>query len=168
MYIVLLHAYTYTCMFLMRDEKEGRKKQARSNKQKKAKKHSTPKAVTFPKKNELPRVGLEPTTLYTLDRVDRVLYHRATKAAQLVGPKSNETTNDTKPQMYTITVSGCWVLSVQCSTHISGKYMYIHIYINNIMLIARLHVIVYTVHVHDRCTIRVCVMYCVTTAVIVV
>ena len=41
----------------MRDEKEGRQKQAR-----------TPKAVTFPKKNELPRVGLEPTTLYTLDR----------------------------------------------------------------------------------------------------
>ena len=26
-----------------------------------------PKAVTFPKKNELPRVGLEPTTLYILD-----------------------------------------------------------------------------------------------------
>ena len=49
----------------MRDEKEERKKQARSNK---AKQHSTPKAVTFPKKNELPRVGLEPTTLYTLDR----------------------------------------------------------------------------------------------------
>ena len=35
----------------------------------KAKQHSTPKAVTFPKANELPRVGLEPTTLYTLDRV---------------------------------------------------------------------------------------------------
>ena len=52
----------------------------------KAKQHSTPKAVTFPKKNELPRVGLEPTTLYTLDRV---LYHRATKAAQLAGPKSH-------------------------------------------------------------------------------
>ena len=48
---------------LMRDEKEGRKKQARSNKQQgKAIQHSTPKAVTFPKKNELPRVGLEPTT----------------------------------------------------------------------------------------------------------
>ena len=46
----------------MRDE---RKKQARSNK---AKQHSTPKAVTFPRKNELPQVGLEPTTLYTLDR----------------------------------------------------------------------------------------------------
>ena len=51
----------------MRDEKEGRKKQARSNKQgqtnSKAKQHSTPKAVTFPKKNELPRVGLKPTTI---------------------------------------------------------------------------------------------------------
>ena len=49
---------------LMRDEKEERKKQARSCKQtNKAKQHSTPKAVTFPKKNELPRVELEPTTL---------------------------------------------------------------------------------------------------------
>ena len=39
----------------MRDEKEERKKQARSNKQtNKAKQHSTPKAVTFPRKNELP------------------------------------------------------------------------------------------------------------------
>ena len=46
----------------MRDE---RKKQGQTNK---AKQHSTPKAVTFPRKNELPRVGLEPTTLYTLDR----------------------------------------------------------------------------------------------------
>ena len=51
----------------MRDEKEERKKQARS-KNNKAKQHSTPKAVTLPRKNELPRVGLEPTTLYTLDR----------------------------------------------------------------------------------------------------
>ena len=55
-------------MFLMRDEKEERKKQARSNKQTRQSNTSTPKAVTFPKKNELPRVGLEPTTLYTLDR----------------------------------------------------------------------------------------------------
>ena len=59
---------------VMRDEKEERKKQARSNKKNKAKQHSTPKAVTFPKKYmyELPWVGLEPTTLYTLDRA---LYH---------------------------------------------------------------------------------------------
>ena len=54
----------------MRDEKEGRSKQGQTNN--KAKQHTTPKAVTFPKKNELPQVGLEPTTLYTLDRA---LYH---------------------------------------------------------------------------------------------
>ena len=44
----------------MRDErrKEERSKQGQTNK--KAKQHSTPKAVTCPKKNELPRVGLEP------------------------------------------------------------------------------------------------------------
>ena len=62
----------------MRDEKEG-SKQGQTNK---AKQHSTPKAATFPKKNELSRVGLEPTTLYT---VDRALYHRAAAA----GPKSH-------------------------------------------------------------------------------
>ena len=49
----------------MRRKKE-RSKQGQTNN--KAKQHSTPKAVTFPKKNELPRVGLEPTMLYTLDR----------------------------------------------------------------------------------------------------
>ena len=43
--------------------KEERCKQGQTNN--KAKQHSTPKAVTFPKKNELPRVGLEPTILYT-------------------------------------------------------------------------------------------------------
>ena len=43
-----------------------RKKQGQTNN--KAKQHSTPEAVTFPRKNELPQVGLEPTTLYTLDR----------------------------------------------------------------------------------------------------
>ena len=69
-------------MFLMRDEKEERKKEASKVKQtNKAKQHSTPKAVTFPRKNELPRVGLEPTTLYTLDRV---LYQLSYEAAQHV------------------------------------------------------------------------------------
>ena len=43
--------------------KEG-SKQGQTNK---AKQHSTPKAVTFPRKNELPRVGFEPTILHTLD-----------------------------------------------------------------------------------------------------
>ena len=37
--------------------KEERSKQGQTNN--KAKQHSAPKAVTFPKKNELPRVGLE-------------------------------------------------------------------------------------------------------------
>ena len=49
---------------------EARKKEASKVKQtNKAKQHRTPKAVNFSKKNELPRVGLEPTTLYTLDKV---------------------------------------------------------------------------------------------------
>ena len=46
-------------------QKEGRKQGQTNNK---AKQHSTPKTVTYPKKNELPQLGLEPTTLYTLDR----------------------------------------------------------------------------------------------------
>ena len=71
-----MHIYVYRCIHtyvhvLMRDEKEGRKKQARSNQQQ-GKATQYTKAVTFPKKNELPRVGLEPMTLYTLDRA---LYH---------------------------------------------------------------------------------------------
>ena len=46
-----------TCIHdLIRDEKkEERSKQGQTNN--KAKQHSTPKAVTFPKKNELLRVG---------------------------------------------------------------------------------------------------------------
>ena len=53
----------------MRDE-EGKKKEASKVKQtiRQSNTASTPKAVTFPKKNELPQVGLQPTTLYTLDR----------------------------------------------------------------------------------------------------
>ena len=38
------------------------------------KQHSTPKAVTFPRKNELPQVGLKPTTLYTPDRACTYMY----------------------------------------------------------------------------------------------
>ena len=69
-FLLISHLKTCTiCVFtctirvcihvLMKDEKEGRKKEARSNKQQffKAKQHSTPKAVTLPKKNELPRMG---------------------------------------------------------------------------------------------------------------
>ena len=48
----------------MRDEKEGGKQQGQTNN--KVKQHSTPKAVTFPKKNELPRY-IYTYTLYILD-----------------------------------------------------------------------------------------------------
>ena len=54
----------------MRNEKEGRSKQT-------ARQSNTAhpiKAVTFSKKNELPQVGLEPTTLYTLDRAHMYMY----------------------------------------------------------------------------------------------
>ena len=47
--------------------KEGRKKEASKVKQTtiEAKQHSTPKAVTFPKKNELPRVGHVHTCIHS-------------------------------------------------------------------------------------------------------
>ena len=58
-----------------------RKKEASKVKQtNKAKQHSTPKAVTFPRKNEMPQVGLEPTTLYTLDRALYQLSYRGSSA----------------------------------------------------------------------------------------
>ena len=70
-------SYIHVYMFL-NERCEGRKKEASKLKQtNKAKQHSTPKAVTFPRKNELPQVGLEPTTLYTLDRA---LYHQGSSA----------------------------------------------------------------------------------------
>ena len=52
----------------MRDErrKEERSKQGQTNN--KAKQHSTPKAVSFPKKNELPQVGLEMLMRYAEER----------------------------------------------------------------------------------------------------
>ena len=40
-----MYMYTYNVLVLMRDEKEERSKQGQTNN--KAKKHSTPKAVTF-------------------------------------------------------------------------------------------------------------------------
>ena len=85
MYVQCIYMYMYTCF---NERWEGRKKEASKVKRtKKAKQHSTPKAVVFraasggtrthdtlhhdtlhPKQSffELPRVGLEPTTLYTL------------------------------------------------------------------------------------------------------
>ena len=64
-----VHVYIHV---LMRDEKEGRKKQARSNKQQgKATQHTQGSHFS---KNELPQVRLEPTTLYTLNRCTMCMY----------------------------------------------------------------------------------------------
>ena len=74
---------------LMRDErrKEERSKQGQTNN--KAKQHSTLKAVTFPKKNELPRVhvvlDLQACTL-AVALVPRPIYGRGKNALPL--PKS--------------------------------------------------------------------------------
>ena len=61
--IYILYMYIHVHV-LMRDEKEGRKKQTNN----KAKQHSTPKAVTFPKKNELRHV-------YIHDDIHEESYH---------------------------------------------------------------------------------------------
>ena len=53
-----------TCNERCRSEEE-RSKQGQTNS--KATQHTQGSRVTFPKKNELPRVGLQPPTLYTLD-----------------------------------------------------------------------------------------------------
>ena len=60
----------------MRRKKE-RSKQGQTNKQGKATQHTQ---GIFPRKNELPRVGLEPTTLYTLDRALYQLSYRGSSA----------------------------------------------------------------------------------------
>ena len=78
-----IHYVTFSTsllMFLMTDEKEERKKQARSNKQTRQSNTAHPRQSLFPRKNELPQVGLEPTTLYTLDRALYQLSYRGSSA----------------------------------------------------------------------------------------
>ena len=55
--------YIHVQVLIEMRRKEERSKQGQTND--KARQHSTPKAVTFPKKNELPRVGLNHDTLYS-------------------------------------------------------------------------------------------------------
>ena len=62
---------------LMRDKKEERKKQARSNKQTRQSNTAHPRQS---QKNELPRVGLKPKTLYNLDRALYQLSYRGSSA----------------------------------------------------------------------------------------
>ena len=73
MYIQYIHVHVHVSERCICRKKEERSKQCQTNN--KAKQHSTPKAVTYPNKNELPRLGLEPTTLYTLDRVSAAHVH---------------------------------------------------------------------------------------------
>ena len=62
---------------LMRNERCRRKEEASKVKtNSKAKQQKKTKPVTFPKENEPPRVGFEPTTLHTLDRVLYQLSYR--------------------------------------------------------------------------------------------
>ena len=64
----------------MRDEKEERKKQAKSNKQARQSNTAHPRHSLFLERNELPQVGLEPTTLYTLDRALYQLSYQGSSA----------------------------------------------------------------------------------------
>ena len=72
----------YNVRILMRDERRKEERSKRSNKNK-AEQHSTPKAVTFPKKNELPQVGST--------RTHDTLFSRqsALPLRQFTGPKSH-------------------------------------------------------------------------------
>ena len=57
---IILYAIQYIHVHVsMRDERRNEERRKQGQTDNKAKQHSTPKAVTFPKKNELPRVGLE-------------------------------------------------------------------------------------------------------------
>ena len=57
-----------------------RKKEASKVKQTRQSNTAHPKQSLFLEKNELPRVGLEPTTLYTLDRALYQLSYRSSSA----------------------------------------------------------------------------------------
>ena len=65
-YLHVVYVHVVYVHVIMRDEKEGRKKQARSNEQTRLSNTAHPRQSLFKKtKNKLPRVGFEPTTLYT-------------------------------------------------------------------------------------------------------
>ena len=63
----------YHLLHIVRVNERCRRKEERSKHgytNNKAKQHNTPKAVTFPKKNELPWVGFKPTTLRALHQLN--------------------------------------------------------------------------------------------------
>ena len=96
--LLLEYAYICTCTCICVNERyKGRKAEARSYKQQGKATQHTQGGGHFPKKNELPRVGLEPTTLYTLDRVLSQLSYRGCSAGWL-GP--NLTSHSPDEQAY--------------------------------------------------------------------
>ena len=97
-----MYAHTYTYVHNVHVNGRCRRKQARSYKQQgKATQHSTPKAVTFPKKNELPQVGLEPTTLYTLDMYIHVLIRDEKEERSKQGHTNNKAKQHNTPKAVT-------------------------------------------------------------------
>ena len=102
---------------------EGRKKEASKVKQtNKAKQHSTPKAVTFPRKNELPQVGLEPTTLNTLDRALYQLSYRGCSAGWA------QISHLIVHLMNRLTINSVWMYMQQVCI-----YMYMWVYIRRVL-----------------------------------
>ena len=65
-----IHVCTCTCTSTWSNETTNKATQYNTTQQ-------HPRQLFFPKKNELPQVGFEPTTLCSLDRV---LFHWATEA----------------------------------------------------------------------------------------
>ena len=84
----------------MRDErrKKERSKQRQTNEQGKATQHT--QGSLFLEKNELPQVGLEPTTLYTLDRALYQLSYRGSSAGW-----AQNLTSHSKPDELSIRIS---------------------------------------------------------------
>ena len=115
--------------------KKDRSKQGQTNN--KAKQHSTPKAVTFPKKNELSRVGLEPTTLYTPDGDWHIHVHVHTLCIAHCNSEARHGDLEQKMMNNSKNYSSFFV-------HIH-VYMYIHnLRVNGIYIARRLH---HSVHV---------------------
>ena len=111
-----MYMYMYNVYMLMRGEEE--RKEEASNK---AKQHNTPKAVTFPKKDELPWVGLEPTTLYTLHSRQIALPAELPRQLSWLGPNLNLIVHLSSSSFLLISL-------IHINIHVHSIYMYIHVY----------------------------------------
>ena len=115
----------------------------------KAKQHSTPKAVTFPRKNELPQVGLEPTTL--LYSRQSALPTELPRQLSWLSPNltSHSTPDEQANHMYIVYMTS---LVLQISIEYCYMYMYMYMYItqhNYMYMCMEIHVHS-TIHVDLR------------------